>query len=757
MSKQERHLYEFGPYRLVPSERLLLRAGEPVALTPKAFDTLVALVRRAGHLADKDELLTEVWPDSFVQESNLAQNVFALRRALGEEKGKPYIETVPKRGYRFLGRVRIVSDTADELSIEQHLSARSSAPQVYSPNEALAPGFVPTEETVGGPLVITEPATVKQPQERPHSLQAPAAPDITGKSEHETRNAAIILGVIAMAIGGSALLYRFARRANPPSSFQTMKMGRLTTIGKVFDAAISPDGKNVVYAISDGGRQSLWMRQTATQSQVQIIAPAEHVFTGLNFSPDGNYIYYSVLSRDSRQRALFQVETLGGAPKKLLENLRAEALSFSPDGRQFAFVRYTPGKESTLIIANADGTAERILLTSNQPGLIHYPAWSPDGKRIAYGVMNTESNDSTIFEAQVADGSTKPLTARRWFRIVGLSWVSDGSGLMMLATPDQSFVYQLWQLPYPEGEAQRLTNDLNSYTHVSLTADSGTLAVVQSERQSNIWVAPVGDMSRARPVTSGPGKSDNCASWAPDGRIVYQSNAGGADNIWITNADGSNPQQLTSNARINQCPAVSPDGRYIVFQSDRTGIPHIWRMNIDGGDQRQLTNGGGGAQNPQYSPDGRWIVYRTALGGRPTVWKMRADGGDPVQLTGELSLAPTVSPDSTLVAYTYAVENSPGIAVAPLEGGEPLKRFAAPRTLVRPLRWTPDGRAIAYIDNKDGVTNVFAQPLDGGNRVQLTNFTSDSLFSFAFSPDGKQLALARGATNNDVVLIKDFR
>ena len=126
MNRQEGQLYEFGPYRLIPAERLLLRDGEPVALTPKAFETLVALVERAGHLAEKDELLKVVWPDSFVEESNLAQNVFALRRALGEsKKGKPYIETVPKRGYRFLGSVTVIEDRRDELLLRHHVRASS--------------------------------------------------------------------------------------------------------------------------------------------------------------------------------------------------------------------------------------------------------------------------------------------------------------------------------------------------------------------------------------------------------------------------------------------------------------------------------------------------------------------------------------------------------------------------------------------------------------------------------------------------------
>ncbi len=335
-------------------------------------------------------------------------------------------------------------------------------------------------------------------------------------------------------------------------------------------------------------------------------------------------------------------------------------------------------------------------------------------------------------------------------------WLKDGSGLLMLAPPGQSFVFQIWHLSYPEGEAHRLTNDLNHYQGMSLAADSHTLAVVQSETQASIWVAPVGDVSRARPVTSGSGKADLSVDWAPDGRIVYDSNQSGTDDIWITSADGGSPKQLTSNTRINQSPAVSPDGRHIVFNSDRTGTPHLWRMNLDGSDQRQLTNGASGEQNAQFSPDGRWLVYRTAFG-KFTVWKMPASGDEPVQLTDKLSRLPTISPDGKLVAYFYRDENAPWrIAVAPLEGGEPLKTTDI-SAVPLDLNWTPDGRALAYTDSRSGVSNIFAQPLDGGAPKQLTDFKADRIFSFDFSRDGKQLALSRGTIINDVVLIKDFK
>jgi Tol biopolymer transport system component/DNA-binding winged helix-turn-helix (wHTH) protein len=762
MSKRESHLYEFGPYRLIPQERLLLRAGEPVTLTPKAFETLVALVRRAGHLAEKDELLKEVWPDSFVEEANLAQNVHALRRALGEgENGKPYIETVPKRGYRFLASVRIVEDRAEELFIGQHVRAQTNT-HLTVPLEPQSPqtGFAREGPAESQTNIAVPYGAATALEESRQALEQPAAPDIRGRSRPKTRIAAIVLALFVVALGGVALLYKFARRGNPSSPFQTMKLTRLTTSGKVFNAAISPDGKYVAYAAIEGSQQSLWLRQNGTQSQVQIVTPAEVSYTGITFTPDNKYIYYSVASRAFPNRALFQVSTLGGATKKVLENLRANPISFSPDGTQFCFVRFTPGKESSLMIANADGSGERKLFEHNGSGTIRFPAWSPDGRRIAYVEEDYASNDSTLFEAQVADGSTRPVTKQRWFRIVGVAWLSDGSGLIMLCAVGHERVVQIWQLPYPEGEARRVTNDLNIYEWLSQTVDSRTLAAVTSQTEANIWLAPVSDSGRARPVTSGSGINETCLNWTPDGRIVYHSNASGTDDIWMTGADGSDRKQLTSNARINECPAVSPDGRSVVFLSDRTGSPHLWRMNLDGGDQRQLTHGPGGEQNPQFSPDGRWIVYRTRNMGKPTVWKMPAGGGDAIQLTDKFSFGPSVSPDSRLVAYILRNEDDRlRIAIAPLEGGEPLQTFpVSPSFVAAPfVRWTHDGRSFAYIETRDGVSNIFAQPLDGGEPVPLTDFKDGRIFSFAFSPDGKQLAISRGATERDVVLIKDFR
>ncbi|MDT7778556.1 MAG: hypothetical protein QOC99_1068 [Acidobacteriota bacterium] len=584
---------------------------------------------------------------------------------------------------------------------------------------------------------------------------------LAGEIKRHKRGAIILIALLAaiIALSGYGIYKLTARRDKAALSFQTAKITRLTTTGKATHVAISPDGKYVVHVEDDGGLKSLWTRQVATQSNVEIVAPAAVSYNSLTFSPDGDYIYYSVFSQDIPQGALFQVPTLGGAPRRVLENIDdRDAIGFSPDGKQFAFVRSETGKEFVLMIANSDGTGERKLVAhKNPPESIRYPTWSPDGKVIAYVVLNHDTNDYTVFGAQVADGSTKPLTSQRWFRITALAWLADGSGLLMLATPQQQPLHQIWQLSYPEGEAHRLTNDLNDYAGMSLTADSKALAVVKSETQSNIWIAPTGDASRARPVTTGAGRVGWEVAFSPDGgRIVYSSSASGDQDIWMINADGSSPKQLTANARVNGYPSVSPDGRYIIFMSDRVGVPHIWRMNIDGSDQRQLTQGSG-ELSPQFSPDGRWVVYRKAFG-KATVWKIPADGGEPVQLSDKYSINPTASPDSKLVAYFYRDENAPWrIAVASTEGGEPLKTFDLPTTFDPPLRWTHDGRALAYVDTRGGVSNLIAQPTDGGATKQLTDFKADRIFWFDFSRDGKWLALSRGTVNNDVVLIKDFK
>jgi Tol biopolymer transport system component len=360
---------------------------------------------------------------------------------------------------------------------------------------------------------------------------------------------------------------------------------------------------------------------------------------------------------------------------------------------------------------------------------------------------------------EVGNGAVKPIGSDRWYQIKRLAWLADGSGLVMPAASQVSeYLYQqIWYISYPEGEARKITNDLNNYVGMGLTADSKSLVTVQFATISNIWTAPNGDASRAKQLPSGGHTSDGIDGvvWTPDGKIVYRTAASGNEDIWMMEADGSGQRQLTAQQRANYSPAVSGDGRYVVFVSDRGGSEQIWRMNIDGSDLRQLTTEGGAS--PHCSPDGRWVVYDA----NATLWRIRIDGGQPLQLTTNLTSDAAISPDGKQVACFYRVSGLAPfqIAILPSEGGQPLKVFDVAKNIVRwpGLRWTIDGRSVIYVDSSGGVSNLWSQPIDGGTPKQLTDFKSDSIFSYDWSRDGRQLVLARGTETNDVIVIRDSK
>jgi serine/threonine protein kinase len=562
----------------------------------------------------------------------------------------------------------------------------------------------------------------------------------------------VILGLITF------MVYRLARPHTERASmtpFQSTRISRLTSTGNSVDVAISPDGKYIAHVVNDGAQRSLWVRQVATATNKQLVPPLAAEYYGINFSPDGNYIYYVRNERNKPLNELFQVSVLGGDSRKLITDIDS-AVTFSPDGKQLAFLRNRPKEKDTdLLIANADGTGERVLATRNYTHHLWAPSWSPDGRMIAYVGGDKLKAQTSVIGVSVEDGTEKPLTEQKWRFVERLAWLPGGSGLVLLAPADEtSETSQIWFVSYPGGEARRITNDLNMYTALSLNGDATALATVQANTLSNIWVAPNADADRARQITTGTSRYHNL-SWTPDGRLLYASTSGGNMDIYISESDGGNPKQLTLNAGSNLGPVASPDGRHIFFLSNRAGAGYnLWRMDVDGSNIKQLTRSGHDS-NPQITPDGKWIVYASWLAGKPNIWKISVDGGDPVQLTDKYSRVPVVSPDGKQFACSYWDEQYDTkfvIAIIPIEGGAPVKTFDLPAIIVR---WAADGQALTYIDTQNNASNIWSQPLAGGPPRQLTNWKSDRIFNFAWSRDGKQLALARGIVSNDVVLISD--
>jgi Tol biopolymer transport system component len=243
-------------------------------------------------------------------------------------------------------------------------------------------------------------------------------------------------------------------------------------------------------------------------------------------------------------------------------------------------------------------------------------------------------------------------------------------------------------------------------------------------------------------------------AWTPDGKIVYPSNASGNYNLWTMSADGSNTKQITEGKWSDFAPSVSPDGRTVVFHSIRTGGMNIWRIDADGGNPRQLSSGDVDFV-PLISPDGKWVVYGSERSGRPGLQKVAIEGGKPIPLNDVPSDYPAISPDGKYIAY-YFNDGGVKIGIIPFNGGKPIKILDIPLAGGVRFQWSPDGSALDYVDVQKGVANIWRQPIAGGPSRKVTDFTQDLIWWFAYSHDGKQLALARGAQPSDVVMISNL-
>jgi len=576
---------------------------------------------------------------------------------------------------------------------------------------------------------------------------------------------AVLLGLVV--VGAAALLiYRYSgpaeKTARTNSGRPNMKITRLTVNGKTENAAISPDGKTVVYVLRDGGQRSLWIRQVATNSNIQIVPPSEMILGRETFSPDGNYIYYPGFDKDNVQGALFQVPALGGVPRKILSNI-ASTITFSPDGSRIAFIRNDNAAtgEDQLIVANADGSNQSKLASRKgdrffaSSGL----SWSPDGKLIACPAGAYAGGfHLTVVTVDVTSGEQKEITAKKFIDVGRVSWLSDGSGVMVNAMEMSANQSQIWLVPYPTGEAQKISNDLNDYGGTSLTADSRSLVTVQFDITSNIWIAPANDLTKGKQITSAKTEGDHGVTWTPDGRIVYTSLAGGNPDLWIMNADGTNQKQLTSDPAQDDSPLVSPDGHYIVFDSMRGALPSIWRMDVDGSNVKQLTD------KEDYllaiTKDGKSIIFISWRTTKLSLWRASIDGGEAVEISKLFITNGALSPDGKFLACRYREEdpNSPNkLIILPVEGGSPTKTFDLLPSSFGTPEWSADGKSVTLPDNRTGTVNLWNLPLDGSPMKQLTDLKSETLFSRELSMDGKSMALSRGTVTSDVILISNFR
>jgi Tol biopolymer transport system component/DNA-binding winged helix-turn-helix (wHTH) protein len=722
MSQQIKHIYEFGPFRLDAGEQLLLRDGEAVQLTPKAFALLLLLVERHGHLLPKDELLKLVWPDSFVEEANLASNISQLRKALGErENGHRYIETVPKRGYRFVAEVREALPTTAEALPRQKAGPVADVPA--------------------------------------------AVPALSPPSQAGRRARTMIVFALALLIGTAAMGIIALRR--PPHLPLPKTMPFTTLPGRESDMTFSPDGNQLVFTWDGGGKDSvlhLYVKQVGSEAVRQLTSgPGTELSP--SWSPDGREIAF--IRWSAKGRSLHVIPALGGAERKINDHVFyfSARIAWTPDGQGLVIQGNHSADEPRSLYFVVRETGEMRKLTTPPDGIYgdRFPALSPDGQMIVF-CRAASISQSELYSLPVSGGEPKQLTfdqaTTKW-----PVWTPDGREIIFVSNRRDgsgSAGTRLWRISATGGELRPVETAGRNPDAPAISKQGDRLAWAEDVRDFNIWQIELdaGQKQPPRLLLSSTQWEDS-PQFSPDGsKIVFASDRSGSTEIWVCDSNGGNLLQLTDSAK-NGSPRWSPDSRQIVYDSLAEGNAEIYVIGAEGGSPRRLTSDPAEDIAPSWSRDGRWVYFCSNRGGGQQIWKMPAAGGPAVQVTKYGGFDNIESPDGRYLYYLKG-RLMPGIWRVPTAGGE--------ETLVTDHRRAGYWRHWAVTEA--GIYFATAEQTNDRPLIEFFSFATGQIKpvvalekpiyptppGLAVSPDGRRLIWSQlDHVGSDIMLMENFR
>lgn len=695
------HIYRVGEFQLHTKDRMLRQGDDVVALTPKMYDVLLVLVQNPGRVLTKEELLEAAWSDTIVEEGNLAVTIAHLRKTLGDDAHTPsYIQTVARRGYRFIAAV-------EEINVNRRES-NSLTPESSASVDSFESG---SGSRIKRPIFVL----------------------------------LIAIVVLFTASSGALYFWRSPGRAMA-DRLHDLRVEKLSDTGNGSGAAISPDGRLLAYTSIEAGKSIIWLRQLTTGKSVQVTS-SDETFVGLSFSHDAEFLYYSH-SKGGGFHDVSRISILGGTPIKILSDVHA-ASSFSPDGTRVAFIRFNNGS-SSIAVANSDGGDEKVVLAAPKGRSIVSVEWTPDGGALGYtiGKFPSRDRDFAVMRLDLSTGADQPISDFRWNFLGGLIWLPDNTGVLASGRDSADGKDQIWLVKLSDGEARQISSDSTSLALRGTTSDLSKIVATQKSKETQIWVGDASNPTSIQPFF----RAESDVAWSNDGSVVFTAMDTPTSDIWIANSDGTNRRQLTDSREVERSPVVSPDGKYVAYVSGGEK-QNIWRIGIDGRGPIQLTNGEGEGY-PTFTPDGRYVVYNSLSDGK--LMKVSVDGGEPSLVFDERAMRVAISPDGERFAYIGLKDAARTLFIRRLGDGAVLKEITIGGRQVSPSRivWTSDGRSILYFaSDQNRIDNLFRQRLEPSTSEQLTNFTSEEIFDFGLSNDGRRIAFVRGKWTHDAVLL----
>jgi eukaryotic-like serine/threonine-protein kinase len=583
-----------------------------------------------------------------------------------------------------------------------------------------------------------------------------------------------VIGLIVLAAAGFGV-YSMLRHGGTPH-FQNFTITQVTISGKAALTAISPDGRYVLTVMNEMGLPGLWLRNIPTSSDTQVIPPSPASYNNVAFSPDGNYLYFTrAADATNTHFDLYRAPVLGGVPQTVARGIDSD-ISFSPDGLRIAFARANdpePGKYR-LITANLDGNDEKVVRVAGPASAApRYLAWSTNGKQLTYSLFSPDQALGGIELFNIKNGDIKRYATYDGKTTRDFKWLPDGRGLLALYAqkgPDYLRRSQIGFFPEDGAEFQPITRDTNSYETLTLSGDGKTLATVQAKTTQNLYLLPgMGSNTPDSKPLLPSGQYLDGFDWSADGNLVV------SDFIHLSRVgtQGNLSTNLVGDPNAAIVDVAGCGSHYLVFSWAFHGdgnSTNIWRANLDGTNPIRLTDGKNN-RSPVCSTDEKWTYFWDRL--LQQLWRVPLDGsGKAEMLAGSIPprtvpagtglLSP--SPDGKLLAYLLATVPTPEdpypqykIALFGLSASAPPQLLDADERISSgDLSFTRDGKAVAYPIRESGVDNLWLQPLDGSPGRQITQFNSEHILAFHWSPDGKSLAVLRGHTDSDVVLIRDL-